>query len=89
MNNKPRFDLYNNDEENKAVVVYINDDKSLNFLKIDGDAKEEEVGIIPYDKIHYYEKAGNVHYVSETNGSYSSFGGSLTGATSEQGIYCL
>ena len=81
VNNKPRFDLYNNDEENKAVVVYINDDKSLNFLKIDGDAKEEEVGIIPYDKIHYYEKAGNVHYVSEVNGSYSSFGGSLTGAT--------
>ena len=77
----PRFDLYNKEEENKAVIVYINEDKSLNFLKVDGEAKEEDVGVITYDKIHYYEKAGNVHYVSETNGSYSSFGGSLTGAT--------
>ena len=77
----PRFDLYNKEEENKAVIVYINKDKSLNFLKVDGEAKEEDIGVITYDKIHYYEKAGNVHYVSETNGSYSSFGGSLTGAT--------
>lgn len=81
VNNKPRFDLYIKEEENKAIIVYINKDKSLNFLKVDGDAKEDEVGIISYDKIHYYEKAGNVHYVSEINGSYSSFGGSLTGAT--------
>ena len=81
VNNKPRFDLYNKDEENKAVIVYISKEKSLNFLKVDGDAKEDEVGIIPYAKIHYYEKAGNVHYVSEVNGSYSSFGGSLTEAT--------
>lgn len=81
VNNKPRFDFYNKEEENKAVIVYINEDKSLNFLKVDGDAKEDEVGIISYDKIHYYEKAGNIHYVSEVNGSYSSFGGSLTGAT--------
>ena len=81
VNNKPRFDLYIKEEENKAIIVYINKDKSLNFLKVDGDAKEDEVGIISYDKIHYYEKAGNVHYVSEVNGSYSSFGGSLTGAT--------
>ena len=50
-------------------------------VKVDGEAKEEDIGVITYDKIHYYEKAGNVHYVSETNGSYSSFGGSLTGAT--------
>lgn len=77
----PRFDLYNKEEENKAVIVYINKDKSLNFLKVDGETKEEDVGVIPYEKIHYYEKAGNVHYVAETNGSYSSFGGSLTGAT--------
>ena len=47
VNNKPRFDFYNKEEENKAVIVYINED----------------------------------HYVSEVNGSYSSFGGSLTGAT--------
>ena len=79
--NTPRFDLYNKEEENRAVIVYINEDKSLNFLKVDGETKEEDVGVITYEKIHYYEKAGNVHYVSETNGSYSSFGGSLTGAT--------
>lgn len=75
----PIFQIYN--ETNRAVIIYTDESKSLYFLKIDGYEKSEDVGIIPYDKIHYYEKAGNVHYVSETNGSYSSFGGSLTGAT--------
>lgn len=75
----PKFELFK--EKNKLVTVYIDEDKNLNFLKIDGYEKDEDIGIITYDRIHYYEKAGNVHYISETNGSYSSFGGSLTGAT--------
>ena len=79
--NTPSFYLFKEDDEAKAVVVFITEDKNLNFLKIDGETKNEDVGVIAYDKIHYYEKAGNVHYVTETNGSYSSFGGSLTGAT--------
>ena len=77
--NTPKFDLFQ--DTNKAVVVYVGEDKSLNFLKIDGYTKDEEVGVIPYENIHYYEKAGDVHYVSETSGTYSSFGGSLTGAS--------
>lgn len=77
--NTPTFQIYN--ETNRAVYIYTDESKSLFFLKIDGYEKSEDVGIIPYDKIHYYEKAGDVHYVSETNGNFSSFGGSLTGAT--------
>lgn len=77
--NTPTFQIFS--EKNKVVLIYIDNHKALNFLKIDGYEKNEDVGMIPYDSIHYYEKAGSVHYVSETNGSYSSFGGSLTGAT--------
>ena len=77
--NTPVFTLY--EEKNQIVLIYIDNSKGLNFLKINGYDKSEDVGLIPYDKIHYYEKAGDIHYVAETNGSYSSFGGSLTGAT--------
>lgn len=83
--NIPFFNIYIDSNKYKAIVVYINKDKSLNFLKVDGYSKGEDVGVIPYSKIHYYERAGNVHYVSETNVSYSSFGGSLTGATISKG----
>ena len=77
--NTPVFTLY--EEKNQTVLIYIDDGNGLNFLKINGYEKSEDVGLIPYDKIHYYEKAGDIHYVAETNGNYSSFGGSLTGAT--------
>lgn len=77
--NTPVFQVYG--ENNQAVLIFVDKNKALNFLKIDGYQEEEDLGIIPYDAIHYYEKAGNVHYVSEVNGNYSSFGGSLTGAT--------
>ena len=77
--NTPVFTLY--EEKNQIVLIYIDNNNGLNFLKINGYEKSEDAGLIPYDKIHYYEKAGDIHYVAETNGSYSSFGGSLTGAT--------
>lgn len=77
--NTPTFPVFN--EHNKTVLIYIAENNALGFLKIDGYEKSEDAGIIPYDKIHYYEKAGDVHYVAETNDSYSSFGGSITGAT--------
>ncbi len=48
-------------------------------MKIDGYAHEENNGIITYENIHYYEKAGNVSYVTDIHGNYSSFGGSMTG----------
>ena len=66
-------------EKNVIVALYVSKDKALNFLYINGYKQEENVGIIPYDKIHYYEKAGNVSYTTEIHGSYSSYGGSFTG----------
>ena len=75
----PVFQVYG--VTNQAVLIFVDKNKALNFLKIDGYQEDEDLGIIPYDSIHYYEKAGNVHYISEVNGNYSSFGGSLTGAT--------
>lgn len=65
--------------QNKTALVYIDEGKALNFLKIDGYAEEESNGIIPYENIHYFEKAGNVSYATDIHGSYSSYGGSMTG----------
>ena len=73
----PIYPLF--EEKNKTVIIYISEDKSLNFLKIDGYNQEEHNGVIQYKNIHYYEKAGNVHYTTDIHGSYSSFGGSMTG----------
>ena len=67
-------------EENKAILVYIDPQKAVNFLEINGYAQEDSVGTIPYDRIHYYERAGNVSYTTDIHGAYSSFGGSMTGA---------
>lgn len=60
-------------------MIYIDEKKSLNFLKIDGYAQEENNAMIVYENIHYYEKAGNVSYAADIHGNYSSFGGSMTG----------
>ena len=66
-------------EKYKLATIYIGNDRSLNFLKIDGYGQEESNGTIPFEKIHYYEKAGSIHYVTDIHGSYSSYGGSVTG----------
>ncbi len=66
-------------EKNRIALVYIGENKSLNFLKIDGYGKEENNGVIEYSNIHYFDKAGNVSYVADIHGNYSSFGGSMTG----------
>ncbi len=76
-NTTPKYELYK--DKHKIALIYISEDKALNFLKIDGEAKEESNGIIPFEKIHYYEKAGDIHYVSELHGDYSNYGGSVTG----------
>lgn len=73
----PSYELLR--ERYKLATIYIGKDRSLNFLKIDGYGQEESNGIIPFEKIHYYEKAGNIHYVADVHGSYSSYGGSVTG----------
>lgn len=76
--NTPTYKLF--EETNKTALIYIGEDKSINFLKVDGYAKEESTGVIEYDKIHYYEKVGNVHYTTQIHGTYSSYGGGFTGA---------
>lgn len=78
-NNNPYYELKNG--ELQFAGIYIDKEKNINFLKIDGYNQEESNACIPYGKIHYYEKAGNVHYISEINSSYSSYGGTITGAT--------
>ncbi len=73
----PTFTLFS--ENNKIALIYIDKNRDLNFLKIDGYSEEENNGIIEYKNIHYYEKAGNISYISDIHGNYSSYGGSLTG----------
>ena len=75
--------------KNEVVALYIADDKSMNFMQINGYREEENVGTIPYDNIHYYEKAGNVSYATDIHGNYSSYGGSFTGASFSKGAAAL
>lgn len=75
-NGRPRYIFKHEDLD--CVVLYLNDSKDLNFLFIDGRNKLENNGIIEYSKIHYYEKAGSIHYTTDVNAHYSSFAGSFT-----------
>lgn len=75
--NTPTYLLF--EEKNRTAVIYIGEDKSINFLKIDGYGQEESNGVIQYQNIHYYEKAGDVHYATDIHGQYTNFGGSVTG----------
>ncbi len=76
----------------ECFVIYVGDDKSLNFLAIDGEYKREIHSVIQYNEIHYYEKAGAVHYATNINADYigsQSFGGSFVGARSSVGAAAL
>lgn len=74
----PFYKLF--EDTNKTALIYINDNRDINFLKIDGYAEEESTGLIEYDKIHYYERVGSVHYTTHIRGTYSNYGGGFTGA---------
>ena len=66
--------------ERFCFVAFIGEDKSLNFLYIDARTKSEIHSVISYDEIHYYEKAGSIHYTTTVNADYSGgqfFGGSF------------
>ena len=73
----PTYPLFS--EKNRIALVFIDEDRSLNFLKIDGYEREETNGVITYKNIHYYEKAGSISYATDVHGNYASFGGSMTG----------
>lgn len=76
-NSNPYYELQN--DELFFACIYIDRQKNLNFLRIDGMNQEESNAYIPFEKIHYYEKAGSIHYTTDINGTYSSFGGRITG----------
>lgn len=61
-------------------AIYFNRNKDLNILSIDGNEKNEICAKIKYAKIHYFEKAGAIHYVSTIEGQYKNLGGQFTGA---------
>lgn len=63
---RPNFEL--NRMDLRLTSIYLDDDKNLNFLRIDGENQEESNGIIPSAKIHYYEKAGNIHFLTNITG---------------------
>lgn len=78
--NTPVFTLFKH--VNECSVIYIGDDKSINLLAIDGEKKYEVHGVIKYEEIHYYERAGQIHYATNITADYTgsgSFGGSFTG----------
>lgn len=77
--NTPTYQLFS--DKNKIGIIYIDENRALNFLKIDGYTQEESHGMISYDDIHYFEKAGKVSYTTDIHGDYSSFGGSMTGGS--------
>lgn len=86
----PTYTIYN--KSLNCFVIYIGEDKSLNFLLIDAETKTEIHSIIRYDEIHYYEKAGTVHYATSINANYTgsqSFGGSFVGAHASAGAAAL
>lgn len=66
-----------------CLVVFIGEDKSFNFLLIEGETETEIHSVISYEEIHYYEKAGDVHFATKINASYTSgcsYGGSFVGS---------
>ncbi len=83
-NNNPYYTLH--DEGLQFLGIYIDKNKSINFLSIDGESQAENNACILYEDIHYYEKAGSIHYTSEINGKYENFGGSFKGGTISKGI---
>lgn len=75
--NNPYYELQN--DYLQFIGIYVDKQKNLNFVSIDGIRQQESNACIAYDKIHYYEKAGSIHYTTEIRGHYDSFGGSFSG----------
>jgi len=65
----------------KCIALYIDELNCLNFLVIDGVDQRENNAIIPYSQLHYYEKAGAIHFATEINANCTSFGGSFSDGT--------
>lgn len=75
-----KYPLYIFEENDDLVAfMYINENKDLFIKSIDKIQMESIESVILYKDIHYYEKAGNIHYVSDIDINYSdqSFAGSF------------
>lgn len=66
----PTFFLDEHDEY--ATFIYIDDKKDLTIKSIDKNMMELVASTIKYSAIHYYEKSGNIHYVSNINVNYDN-----------------
>lgn len=81
-----------NREGTNCFAIYISNDKNINFLIIDAESETEIHTVITNNEIHYYEKAGEVHYATNINAKYQgsqSFGGSFVGAKVSTGAAVL
>ena len=81
-----------NQQDTNCFIAYISENSDLNFLLIEAKTQTEIHTIITYDEIHYYEKAGEVHYATNINAHYKgeqSFGGSFVGAKISTGAVAL
>lgn len=81
-----------NQKDTDCFAIYVNEDKSINFLLIEARSKTEIHSFISYNDIHYYEKAGNVHFATSINAHYQgskSFGGSFAGGKVSAGAAAL
>lgn len=81
-----------NKSDMSCFVAFIGNNKSINFLYIDVQTNCEIHSMIAYDEIHYYEKAGTVHYTTSINADYTSgqyFGGSFVGSKISTGMTAL
>ncbi|MDF2937042.1 MAG: hypothetical protein K0Q90_2415 [Paenibacillaceae bacterium] len=72
-----------------CAALYIGDNKSLNFLVIDGRRMQETNASIAYQDIHYYERAGAIHYTTNIQSEITSFGGSFVGGDVSAGAAIL
>ena len=78
-----------NEGEYRIQAIYIDKENGINFLYIDAGTKKEINANIPFEHIHYYEKAGSIHYKNDIKTQVSSFGGSYTGSTFSKGATIL
>lgn len=81
-----------NQQDTNCFIAYVSENRNLNFLLIEAKTQTEIHTIITYDEIHYYEKAGEVHYATNINANYKgeqSFGGSFVGAKISTGAVAL
>lgn len=61
----------------KLTALYIDENKNINIISVDGNERDYTHGIILEKNIHYYEKAGSIHYTTMLNVDNKNFGGSF------------